>query len=92
MDLKECIVHAMRCGIEQIREGGIGSSAYSQSEQYLIGERFVPLTKITYTMVHPSLGQVLIRQGWEVSFPNVGLNKFVRVASTPRPIPKANNT
>ena len=33
-----------RCGIEQIREGGIGSSAHSQSEQYLIGERFVPPT------------------------------------------------
>ena len=85
-------MHAMRCGIKQNREGGIGSSAYSQSEQYLIRERFVPLTKITYTMVHPSLGQVLIRQGWEVSFPNVGLNKFVSVASTPWPIPKANNT
>ena len=33
------------CGIEQIREGGIGSSAYSQREQYLIRERFVPPTK-----------------------------------------------
>ena len=32
-----------RCGIEQIREGGIDSLAHSQSEQYLIGERFVPL-------------------------------------------------
>ena len=31
-----------RCEIEQIREGGIGSSAHSQSKQYLIGERFVP--------------------------------------------------
>ena len=34
-----------RCGIEQICEGGIGSSAHSQSEQYLIRERFVPPTK-----------------------------------------------
>ena len=33
-----------RCGIEQIHEGGIGSLAHSQSEQYLIGERFVPPT------------------------------------------------
>ena len=82
----------MRCGIEQIREGGIGSSAYSQSEQYLIGERFVPLTNITYTMVHPSLGQVLIRQGWVASLLDVELNKFVRVASAPWPIPKVNNT
>ena len=30
-----------QCGIEQICEGGIGSSVHSQSEQYLIGERFV---------------------------------------------------
>ena len=35
---------SLQCGIEQIREGGIGSSAHSQSEQYLIGERFVPPT------------------------------------------------
>ena len=35
-------------GIEQILEDGIGSSAYSQSKQYLIGERFVPLTQ-TYS-------------------------------------------
>ena len=34
-----------RCGIEQIREGGIGFSAHSQSRQYLLGERFVPPTK-----------------------------------------------
>ena len=44
------------------------------------------------TMVHPSLGQVLIRQGCEASLPNVGLNKFVRVAFAPPPILKANNT
>ena len=47
---------------------------------------------ITHTMVHISLSQVLIRLGWEASLPDVGLNKFVRVASAPRPIPKANNT
>ena len=35
---------------------------------------------------------MLIRQGWETSLPDVGLNKFVRVVSAPRPIPKANNT
>ena len=34
-----------RCGIEQIREGDISSSAYSQSELYLIRERFVPPIK-----------------------------------------------
>ena len=44
------------------------------------------------TMVHPPLGQVLIRQRWKASLPDVELNKFVRVASTPWPIPKANNT
>ena len=67
------------------------SSAHSQNEQYLIGERFV-LPTITHTMVHPFLGQVLIRQGWEAFLPNVGLNKFVRVTSIPRPIFEANNT
>ena len=93
-----------RRGIEQIRMGGCKGWPYlSQSEQYLIGERFIPPTKrrfegnahqrycllwvktaqvfypeghtstigmrqqflrlamITHTMVHPSLGQVLIR-------------------------------
>ena len=35
---------SFRCGIEQIREGGIGSSAHSQNKQYLIEERFVPPT------------------------------------------------
>ena len=121
------------CGIKQICEGGISSSAHSQSKQYLIGERFVPPTKIrllgfkrkpppspfglplrsyvkectvhasrcanlilahmiTHTMIHPSLGQVLIRQGWKASLLDVRLNKFVRVASAPWPIPKANNT
>ena len=34
-----------RYEIEQICEGGIDSSTHSQSEQYLIGERFVPPTK-----------------------------------------------
>ena len=42
-------------------------------------------------MVYSSLGQVLIRQRWEASLLDVGLNKFVRVASAPRPILKANN-
>ena len=51
-----------------------------------------PCPYITHIMIHHSLGQVLIRQGWEASLPDVGLNKFVRVASAPRPIPKANNT
>ena len=54
--------------------------------------QFLILALITHTMVHHSLSQVLIRQEWEASLPNVGLNKFVRVASIPRPIPKANNT
>ena len=35
-----------RYGIEQIYEGGIGSSTHSQSKQYLIKERFVPPTNI----------------------------------------------
>ena len=39
------------CGIEQIREGGISSSTHSQSEQYLIGERFVPPTIIIIIIV-----------------------------------------
>ena len=47
---------------------------------------------ITHTMIYPSLGQVLIRQGWEEFLLDMRLNKFVRVASIPRPIPKANNT
>ena len=47
---------------------------------------------MTHTMVHLSLGQVLIRQGCEASLPNVGLNKFVRVALTPQSIPKADNS
>ena len=53
--------------------------------------QFLRLAHITHTIAHYSLGQVLIRQGWDTSLPNVGLNKFTRVASTPRPIPKANN-
>ena len=35
---------------------------------------------------------MLIRQGWEAFLPDMGLNKFVRVTSAPRPIPKANYT
>ena len=49
--------------------------------------------KITHTTVHPSLGQRFIRQGWEASLLDVGLNKFVQVGC--RSIlahPKANNT
>ena len=56
------------------------------------GVTLTDLLNPTHIMVHPSLGQVLIRQGWEASLPDMGLNKFVRVASPPRPIPKANNT
>ena len=47
---------------------------------------------ITHTMVHHFLGQVLIRQGYETSLPDVRLNKFMRVVLIPQPIPKANNT
>ena len=37
----------------------------------------------------PSLGQVLIRQGWEESLPDVGLSKFVQVGvRVDLPIPK----
>ena len=56
------------------------------------GVTLTDLLNPTHIMVHPSLGQVLIRQGWEASLPDVELNKFVKVASAPRPIPKANNT
>ena len=31
---------------------------------------------IIHTMVHPSLAQVLIRQEWEASLPNVGLSNL----------------
>ena len=40
---------------------------------------FANLNLITHTTVHPSLGQRLIRQGWEASVPDVGLSKFMRV-------------
>ena len=43
---------------------------------------------LTHTMVHPSLGQVLIRQRWEVSLPDVGLSKTLRI----RPAPRATNS
>ena len=44
-------------------------------------------------MVHPFLGQVLIRQEWEVSLPDVGLNKTLRIRPTPRAAnSKAENT
>ena len=43
-------------------------------------------------MIHHSLAQVLIRQEWKASLPDMGLNKFVRVTSAPRPIPKADNS
>ena len=39
-------------------------------------------------LVHPFLDTMLIRQGWEASFPDVGLNKFVRVESALCPFPK----
>ena len=42
---------SLRYGIEQIREGGISSSTHSQSEQYLIGERFVPPTIIIIIII-----------------------------------------
>ena len=38
-------------GIEQIREGDIGSSAHSQSKQYLIGKRLIPLTYIYLSQI-----------------------------------------
>ena len=57
----------------------------------MFSNKFLRLALITHTMVHNSLSQVLIRQEWEASLLNVGLNKFVGVASAPRPIPKVNN-
>ena len=61
-----------RCGIEQIRKGGIGSSTHSQSEQYLIGERFIPPTNTHYgtPFLRPSaykarVGGVFLRCGIE---------------------------
>ena len=47
--------------------------------------------KIKQIKLAHHLGQVLIRQGCEVLLPDVELNKFVRVASAPQPIRKANN-
>ena len=57
-----------------------------------IGVQFLRLAHIIHTIVHHFLSQVLVRQGWEASLSDVRLNKFVRVVSAPRPIPKANNT
>ena len=57
-----------------------------------VQQQFSRLALITHIMVHPSLGQVLIRQGWEASLPDMELNKFMRVASAHRPILKTNNT
>ena len=55
--------------------------------------QFFRLAHITHTMVHPFLGQVLIRQEWEVSIPDVGLNKTLRIRPTPRAAnSKADNT
>ena len=61
-----------RCGIEQIRKGGIGSSTHFQSEQYLIGERFIPPTNTHYStpFLRPSaykarVGGVFLRCGIE---------------------------
>ena len=46
--------------------------------------QFLRLTHITHTMVHHSLGQVLIRQGWEAFLPTVGLSKILRIRLVPR--------
>ena len=46
--------------------------------------QFLRLTHITHTMVHHSLGQVLIKQGWEASLPDVGLSKTLRIRLAPR--------
>ena len=55
--------------------------------------QFLRLTHITHTMVHHSLGQVLIKQGWEASLPDVGLSKSVRVGARVDPAhPKVDNT
>ena len=55
--------------------------------------QFFRLAHITHTMVHHFLGQVLIRQEWEVSIPDVGLNKTLRIRPTPRAAnSKADNT
>ena len=37
----------------------------------------------SYTMVHPYLGQVLIRQGWEASLPDMELSKTLRIKLAP---------
>ena len=54
---------------------------HSQSEQYLIGEKFVPPTKRRYLMGTPHLWADAYKLRWEASLPDVGLSKFVRVAS-----------
>ena len=41
-----------------------------------------------FAQSYPSLGQVLIRQGYEASLPDVGLSKTLRI----RPMPRAANS
>ena len=48
--------------------------------------QFFRLAHITHTMVHPFLGQVLIMQEWEVSLPDVGSNKTLRIGLRPMPL------
>ena len=49
-----------RYGIEQIREGGIGSLAHSQSKKYLIGKRFVSLTIIFLAIILSSMFDLIL--------------------------------
>ena len=49
-----------RCGIEQIREGGIDSSAHSQSKKYLIGKKFVPPTIIFLAIILSSMFDLIL--------------------------------
>ena len=55
--------------------------------------QFLRLVHITHTMVHPSFGQMLIRQGWKTSLPAIGLSISMWVGARVDPThPKANNT
>ena len=75
-----------------IKPSLIWAKGYLRFVILINGDRFIP-PMITHTMLHYSLGQVLIRQGWEASLPNVGLSKSVQVGVRVDPThPKEDNT
>ena len=71
----------------ELTSGGVYPSrvlaflVHSQSEQYLIEEKFVPPTKRRCLMGTPHLWANAYKLRWEASLPDVELSKFVWVAS-----------